>query len=67
MNGKKATVEPDRRKAIEVSLNMAKEGDTVIIAGKVHENYQEIKGKKIPFSDRSVAETCIRNLRERNR
>jgi UDP-N-acetylmuramoyl-L-alanyl-D-glutamate--2,6-diaminopimelate ligase len=31
---------------------MAKEGDTVVIAGKGHEDYQEIEGERYPFSDR---------------
>lgn len=43
--------EVDRAKAIQEALLMAQLNDVVIIAGKGHENYQEIKGVKYPFSD----------------
>lgn len=43
--------EPDRARAIELALNEARSGDALIIAGKGHEIYQEIKGKKRPCSD----------------
>ena len=66
MNSKKVTVEVNRGKAIETSMNMAKKGDIVIIAGKGHERYQEIMGKRNPFNDREIAESCIRKLKERN-
>lgn len=46
--------EPDRRKAICHALSQAEEGDVVIVAGKGHETYQEIKGVKHPFDDRAV-------------
>ncbi|MCK5074778.1 MAG: UDP-N-acetylmuramoyl-L-alanyl-D-glutamate--2,6-diaminopimelate ligase, partial [Calditrichia bacterium] len=45
----KVIVEIDRRKAIHRALDMAGKGDVVLIAGKGHENYQEIKEKKIHF------------------
>ena len=45
------TVEPDRRAAIRLALGTAKAGDIVIIAGKGHEDYQEINGVKHHFSD----------------
>jgi UDP-N-acetylmuramoyl-L-alanyl-D-glutamate--2,6-diaminopimelate ligase len=41
----------DRREAIRTACMMAGKGDIVLIAGKGHENYQEIKGVKHPFSD----------------
>lgn len=46
----------DRREAIETALAQAKAGDTVLIAGKGHENYQEVAGKRYPFSDVAVAQ-----------
>jgi len=52
----KVTVELSRRKAINLALSMKKEEDTVLIAGKGHENYQIIGSVKIPFSDRKVVE-----------
>ena len=47
-------VEPDRRRAIERAVNLAKEGDIVAVLGKGHEDYQEVKGVKYPFSDSEV-------------
>lgn len=43
--------ETDRKKAIEDAVRMAVKGDVVLIAGKGHENYQEIKGVRIHFDD----------------
>ena len=42
----------ERGKAIEYALSMAHPGDTVLIAGKGHEHFQEIKGMHYPFDDR---------------
>lgn len=47
-------VEPDRRAAIAAALAAAREGDLVIIAGKGHEQYQEVAGRQFPFDDRQV-------------
>ncbi|MFN4083789.1 MAG: UDP-N-acetylmuramoyl-L-alanyl-D-glutamate--2,6-diaminopimelate ligase [Bacteroidia bacterium] len=44
----------DRKEAIKAAVNMAKKGDIILIAGKGHENYQEINGVKYPFDDREV-------------
>lgn len=46
----------DRKNAIEHALNLANENDVVAILGKGNENYQEIKGVKIPFSDYDVVD-----------
>ncbi|RKO67459.1 UDP-N-acetylmuramoyl-L-alanyl-D-glutamate--2,6-diaminopimelate ligase [Desulfofundulus salinus] len=48
-------VVPDRREAIRFALGIAAPGDTVIIAGKGHENYQIIGTTKYPFDDRIEA------------
>lgn len=48
-------VEVDRRKAIAWVLSQAQVQDVVLIAGKGHETYQEIKGVRYPFSDAEVA------------
>ncbi|MRJ09994.1 UDP-N-acetylmuramoyl-L-alanyl-D-glutamate--2,6-diaminopimelate ligase [Ornithobacterium rhinotracheale] len=45
----------DRKEAIKTAINMAESGDIVLIAGKGHENYQEIKGVKHPFDDVLIA------------
>lgn len=44
----------DRKEAIETALRMASKGDIVLVAGKGHENYQEIKGVKYHFEDKEV-------------
>ena len=54
-------VVPDRREAIALAVEMAAPGDIFLIAGKGHEEYQEIKGMRYPFSDREIAEHAIRN------
>jgi UDP-N-acetylmuramoyl-L-alanyl-D-glutamate--2,6-diaminopimelate ligase len=45
----------DRREAIQRALRMARENDTVLIAGKGHETYQEFSGTVVPFNDHEVA------------
>ena len=47
-------VEPDRETAIRAALNAAGAGDTVLIAGKGHESYQEVGGIRQEFSDRDL-------------
>ncbi len=44
----------DRREAIRTACMMAKPGDIILVAGKGHENYQEIKGVKYPFNDKEI-------------
>jgi UDP-N-acetylmuramoyl-L-alanyl-D-glutamate--2,6-diaminopimelate ligase len=44
-------VEPDRRVAITRALDQSGPGDVVVIAGKGHETYQEIGGRRLPFDD----------------
>ena len=44
----------DRCEAIKVACRLAKKGDVVLVAGKGHETYQEIKGVKHHFDDREV-------------
>lgn len=53
------SVERDRARAIVQAIAQAKVGDTVLIAGKGHESYQEIAGIKIPFDDRRVASAAL--------
>ena len=55
-------VEPDRRSAIARAIEGAREGDVVLIAGKGHEQGQEIAGVKHPFDDREVARDVLRAL-----
>lgn len=60
--GKKSMmVEVDRRKALEVAVQMAKPDDVVLIAGKGHEDYQIIGTEKIHFDDREILRELILN------
>ena len=52
-------VEPDRKKAIYLSIKTAREGDIVLIAGKGHETYQIIGKNTIPFDDRQEAKLAV--------
>jgi UDP-N-acetylmuramoyl-L-alanyl-D-glutamate--2,6-diaminopimelate ligase len=62
-NGASFEVEPDRRVAIARALWEAAAGDTVVIAGKGHEQGQEFEdGRKVPFDDREVAREELRKL-----
>jgi UDP-N-acetylmuramoyl-L-alanyl-D-glutamate--2,6-diaminopimelate ligase len=56
------TVELDRRAAITQAVDLARAGDVVVIAGKGHEQGQEIAGQVLPFDDRDVAREVLRRL-----
>lgn len=58
-------IEPDRRKAIQRAVDLAEDGDIVLIAGKGHEDYQEIQGIRYPFSDREILHEAINKKRNR--
>lgn len=49
----------DRKEAIQAAMDDADEGDTVVVAGKGHEDYQEIGKRRIPFDDRKVVEDYL--------
>jgi UDP-N-acetylmuramoyl-L-alanyl-D-glutamate--2,6-diaminopimelate ligase len=51
---KKVQVIPDRKEAIARAVTMAKPKDIILVAGKGHETYQEIKGIKHPFDDKQT-------------
>jgi UDP-N-acetylmuramoyl-L-alanyl-D-glutamate--2,6-diaminopimelate ligase len=44
----------NREEAIKTAVNLAKTGDIILVAGKGHEKYQEIKGVKYPFDDMAI-------------
>ena len=52
----------DRKEAILQAVKMAGRGDIVLVAGKGHEDYQEIKGVKHHFDDREVVRECFDSL-----
>lgn len=52
-------VEVDRRRAIDMAIEQAEDGDVVLVLGRGHEPNQEIAGKKVPFDDRVVASEAL--------
>lgn len=57
--GKCYALLPDRQKAIELAVRLAGPGDTILIAGKGHEDYQIIGKERLPFDDRLVAREAL--------
>ena len=51
--------EPDRAQALRRAVAVARPGDVVLIAGKGHENYQEIQGVRRSLDDRKLIKTLI--------
>ncbi|MFN3699336.1 MAG: UDP-N-acetylmuramoyl-L-alanyl-D-glutamate--2,6-diaminopimelate ligase, partial [Dictyoglomus sp.] len=56
----------NREEAIKRAIEIAQEGDSVLIAGKGHEDYQIIGGNKIPFSDQEIAKRYLKERIEKN-
>jgi len=54
---------PDRSMSLSIGTKMCKTGDILVVAGKGHEDYQEIQGKRYPFSDREVLKETLKSLR----
>ncbi len=61
-NYKKTLVVTDRKQAIKTAITMAKPHDIILVAGKGHEDYQEIKGEKFPFNDMEVVQELLKKL-----
>jgi UDP-N-acetylmuramoyl-L-alanyl-D-glutamate--2,6-diaminopimelate ligase len=59
---KKAVSIVDRAEAIRTACMMAQPGDIILVAGKGHEKYQEIKGVKHPFDDMEVLTTNLKQI-----
>ena len=57
------TVIENRREAIRYALNMGKDGDVIILAGKGHETYQEIMGVRKPFDEKVVVAELLAEMR----
>jgi UDP-N-acetylmuramoyl-L-alanyl-D-glutamate--2,6-diaminopimelate ligase len=61
MNGENHEIIVDRATAIQSAIRIARQGDSVLIAGKGHEDYQEIDGVKHPFDDVSEARQALQS------
>jgi UDP-N-acetylmuramoyl-L-alanyl-D-glutamate--2,6-diaminopimelate ligase len=64
MNADNHEIIVDRAAAIQSAIRYARQSDTVLIAGKGHEEYQEIEGRKHPFSDVLVAQQALHSYGE---
>lgn len=53
----------DRKQAIKTACILAKKGDIILVAGKGHEKYQEIKGVKYPFDDKQILTDLLNETR----
>jgi UDP-N-acetylmuramoyl-L-alanyl-D-glutamate--2,6-diaminopimelate ligase len=56
----KYIIEPDREKAIGLAIDEARPGDTLLLAGKGHENYQIVGDQTLQFDDGEVARRALR-------
>ncbi len=61
-NHKKTIAIPDRRQAIKLACQLAKPDDIILIAGKGHETYQEIKGVRYDFDDMETVKEILSQL-----
>jgi len=66
-NYKKTVSIIDRKQAIKTAVKLGKKGDIILIAGKGHETYQEIKGKRYDFDDFKMAHEIINKSKIVNR
>ncbi len=62
-NGKFVEI-PDRREAIRYCIEHAEEGDIIVLAGKGHEDYQEIHGVKRHFDEREIVRDILEDLKK---
>ena len=54
IKGAEYKIIPDRMSALKYALEVAEDGDFILISGKGHEKYQLVRGKKIPFDEREI-------------
>jgi len=55
---------PDRKEAIRYAIENARKGDIIVLAGKGHEDYQEIEGKKYPMDERVLISEVLSELKK---
>lgn len=63
VNRRKVLVITERREAIRAACHLASPGDIILVAGKGHEKYQDIKGVKYPFDDMQVVKEIFEQLK----
>ena len=56
----------DRKEAIKYAISHGQPGDVIVLAGKGHEDYQEIKGKKYPMDERVLIQEVLKELAQEN-
>jgi UDP-N-acetylmuramoyl-L-alanyl-D-glutamate--2,6-diaminopimelate ligase len=59
---RKVLVQPDRREAVRMAVSIAQPGDIIMLAGKGHETYQEVKGVKHPFDDKAILQETFQEM-----
>ncbi|MBN2639563.1 MAG: UDP-N-acetylmuramoyl-L-alanyl-D-glutamate--2,6-diaminopimelate ligase [Bacteroidales bacterium] len=59
---RKTLVISNRKEAIKTAVSLAQKGDVILVAGKGHEKYQEIKGVKYPFDDKQILKELLEQL-----
>lgn len=65
-NFKKTLVIEDRREAIKTASSLAEPRDIILVAGKGHETYQEVKGERTPFDDREILSEMLNLIHKQN-
>ena len=63
-NFKKTLSITDRKQAIKTACQMANSGDIILIAGKGHETYQEVKGERFDFDDYKIVQEFLKQLQK---
>ena len=58
------TIIPDRRDAIKYAIVNGKQGDIIMLIGKGHEDYKEIKGVKYPFDERIIIKEILEEIKK---
>lgn len=64
VHAKKTLSIADRKEAIKVACTLAESGDILLVAGKGHEKYQEIKGVKYPFDDMQILIELLKTIHQ---
>ncbi len=65
-NYRKTLIIEDRREAIKTASTLAEPNDIILVAGKGHETYQEVKGEKSDFDDREVLSEMLNLIHKQN-